>query len=379
MKIAELQRLLVKDPQELKQKFGEVRVDYDEFMMQYTGESHKIGFIKFFIEELNKINSTLTYSTRKKILRKVFDLRQSRLLIYLSDYDLKEFFDHKEFLVSNIEERINKRFMLYNSNTIQTMAVADDKKKRTINSVQNKVFDNLNLVLDTQRHIIVYLKEKLIPLLNYNLTLLTKTPNRLASELSIFERGEYQRNEQEINIILKQLKSYIDPAAVTKYANILGVPFQVFGEEDASDLTPTVLMDTIYKVLAEKEETTEKYINKLSNDLPNVVDSLEETIKVPTMEELLKKEELGDAEPIEIDKATIKAENVTKLKGHRSLFDGSAYVPDDDETYTDYEIEEITEENTKAEKKKESKKLELPEKDFLKQEKSDEGHDDVLY
>ena len=373
MKLTEVITLIHKDPQKLKDELCNLGIDFNEFMLEYSGESHKIGFIKFFIHELNKISQNMTYSTRKNILRKVFGVRNSRLLIYLSDYDLKDFFNQQEFLLTNFNEKVTQRFMMYNNTSIQTMSVADDKRKRTITGIQNKVYDNLNLVLDTQRHVIIYLREKLIPLINHNLTLVNKAPNKLVSELPIFERGQYQRNEQEINIILNQLKSYIDPAAVAKYSNILGVPFQVFGEDEGSDLTPTVLMDTIYKVLAEKEQTTEKYLDKAKEGLPKIVDSLEDTIKVPTMEELIKND--GDLEAIEeaIQDKPINAESVTKLKGHRSLFDGSTYT-DDDEVFTDYEVQEaeVVDDTN-------DKKLELPEKDFLKEVKKDEGHDDVLY
>lgn len=373
----ELQDLLLnlnKNPKKIKDGLLQLGIDYNNFMLDYTGEAHKVGFIKFFIDELNKVSEDMTYSTRKNVIRKVYEVRNSRLLIYLSDYDLKDFFNQREVLYTNFKEKVTQRFMQYNDTSIQTMSIANDKRKRTISSIQNKVYDNLNLVLDTQRHVIVYLREKLIPLLNHNLMLVSKAPNKLVSELSIFERGQYQRNEQEINMILNQLKSYIDPAAVAKYSNILGVPFQVFGEEDASDLTPTVLMDTIYKVLAEKESTSDKYLDKVKEGLPNIVDSLEDTIKVPTMEELVQND--GDIEAIkEVTKdKPINVDSVTKLKGHRSLFDGSTYV-DDDEVFTDYEVQEaevIDEANNE-------KKLDLPEKDFLKETKKDEGHDDVLY
>ena len=218
----------------------------------------------------------------------------------------------------------------------------------------------------------------MIPLINQNLLLLHKTKSNLVSELSIFERAAYQQNEQQINTILTTLNKYIDPSAVTKYANILGIPFQSFGEEDSSDLTPTVLMDTIYKALEEQQKTTDQFLLAAKPDLPNIIDSLE-GMEVSQMvaEALGTKEE--DGEETAVKKKHITVDDTAKSKGHRSLFDDSKYVEDDTE-FTDYTVEINKDKEVDTSDETFKSQLELPSKDFLeKGDKNEQALDDELY
>ncbi len=365
MKIETIYKLLNSNPNTIKEYLTEkLDIDYKTYMAEYQNESHKIGFIKFFTYELNKIGD-ITFTLRKNIIRKVFGVKLSRLLVYISDYEVRQFFDKKELLYTTFEEKISRRFLEYNNHTVQTMAAMSAGKKRTIGAVQNKVYDLLTAQLDTQQHLLIYYRKLLLPLMNHNLTLLSKTDSGLVSELPLFDRATYTKNQTQINTVLNELKRYIDPAAVSKYSSILGIPFHVFGDNEESDLTPTVLMDTIHKALEEQAKKTEDFLKAPNPNLPNIVDDLN-TDHLNTEKQIANELELEPPEKI------ITADAMKKVEGHRSLYDERPYVEDEVE-FTDYEVEEVKEEAVPKED------LNLPTGDFLKPEKEDDDFEDMLY
>ena len=201
--------------------------------------------------------------------------------------------------------------------------------------------------------------------MNHNLTLLSKTDSGLVSELPLFDRATYTKNQTQINTVLNELKRYIDPAAVSKYSSILGIPFHVFGDNEESDLTPTVLMDTIHKALEEQAKKTEDFLKAPNPNLPNIVDDLN-TDHLNTEKQIANELELEPPEKI------ITADAIKKVEGHRSLYDERPYVEDEVE-FTDYEVEEVKEEAVPKED------LNLPTGDFLKPEKEDDDFEDMLY
>jgi hypothetical protein len=346
MKLEDILNALNTDPQKVKDALLLLGVQYDKFMEDFKESSHKIGFIKFFIYELNKLNKDLTLSTRKKILRVACGLQLSRVAIYCEDYEIKHFFT-EERLSENFEHKVITRFEDYDKSSLQTIARLAVSRERTITSVQNKVFDNLTVSLDSNMHVMTYLRTILQNLMQYNLTLLSRTENGVSTELSLFDKAKYQQNDREITDILKKLDTYINPAAIRTYANILGIQFHAYGDDSNNELTPTVLLDTLNKIIAEKG-TIEATLQ--GKNLPNIIDSFNGENSKPA-NELLMDEEIAD-------NTVLNADDFRKKTGHRSLFDGSTFSDDEEVEYAEYVEEKVT---------PKAFELEVPEKDFLKE------------
>lgn len=364
MKLEDIINSLNTDPQKVKDALLLEGVQYEKFMEDYKEANHKIGFIKFFIYELNKLHKDLTFSTRKKILRVACGVPFTRVNVYCEDYEIKYFFT-EERLTENFEEKIITRFEDYSKFSLNEIAKLAVKRERSIGAVQVKVYDLLTVTIDSNMHVMNYLRTKLQYLMQYNLTLLSKTVNKVSTELNLFDKAKFQQNDAEITDILKKLDTYINPAAIRTYANILGIPFHAYGDDSNNELTPTVLLDTLNKIIEEKGVITATLEGK---NLPNIIDSFNGENSKPT-NELLMDEEIAD-------NTVLNADDFRKKTGHRSLFDGSSYT-DDDNAEIEY-AEYVETEDVKAIPK--AFELEVPEKDFLKQvPEKDKGLDDVLY
>jgi hypothetical protein len=358
---------------------SEAGINYSGFMSDYNGSAHKVGFIKFFVYELSKLGTDLSYKHRRKILLKGCYLTISRTAIYLADYELAEFF-HNGRLVDSYSEKVTERFSDYNKQSLTGItSVHTQVSDRSIKSIQEGFYDNLSLALKTQQDLMSYWQNELIPLLSFNLLLRNKTPNKVASELSLSDAAAYIRNTEEIERITANLTKFMNPSAITRYAHTLGVQFETFGEDSNVEVTPANLIISIEKALAARSVEP----NLLREGLPDVIDELGK-VGVGLGEHKLIGLQLSTSNDEDntnkSSSSVITAENMTKEKGHRSLYDNTKYEDNNDMVFTEYSEGEETDqpELDLGKPPKDSKFIGIiiPGEDA---EDKEENLDDVLY